>query len=128
LNTVLLSLFAGLALLISAIGIYGVLAYSVNQRTQEIGVRMALGAHRANILHLIIREGMTIALIGAGIGLVGALGFAKMLSSLVYGVSVHDAATFAGVALVLIIVTLAACAIPARRAARVDPMAALRLD
>jgi putative ABC transport system permease protein len=128
LNTVLLSLFAGLALLISAIGIYGVLAYSVNQRTQEIGVRMALGAQRANILHLIIREGMTIALIGAGIGLVGALGFAKMLSSLVYGVSVHDAATFAGVALVLIIVTLAACAIPARRAARVDPMAALRLD
>jgi putative ABC transport system permease protein len=128
LNTVLLSLFAGLALLIAAIGIYGVLAYSVNQRTQEIGVRMALGAQRLNVLKLIIGEGMSIALIGAGIGLIGAFGFAKVMSSLVYGVSVHDAATFAAVAFVLIIVTLAACTIPARRAARVDPLIALRHD
>lgn len=128
LNTVLLTLFAGLALLIAAIGIYGVLAYSVNQRTQEIGLRMALGAQRANVLRLIIREGMTIALIGSGIGMIGAFGFAKVLSSLVYGVSVHDAGTFAGVAVVLIVVTLAACAIPARRAARVDPLVALRHD
>ena len=126
LNTMLLSLFAGLALLIAAIGIYGVLAYSVNQRTQEIGLRMALGAQPRGILRLIVVEGMMIALAGVGTGLAGAYGFVRVLSSLVYGVSVHDMATFAGVPLVLMIVTLTACAIPARRASRVDPLVALR--
>jgi putative ABC transport system permease protein len=128
LNTVLLSLFAGVALLIAAIGIYGVLAYSVNQRTQEIGVRMALGAQPGGVLRLIIGEGMRIGLIGTAIGLAGGFGLGHVLSSLVYGVSVHDVTTFAVVSIVLMIVTLAACTIPARRAARVDPLVALRHD
>ena len=128
LNTVLLSLFAGVAVIIAAIGIYGVLAYSVNQRTQEIGVRMALGARPGGVLRLIIGEGMRIGLIGTGIGLAGGFGLGHVLSSLVYGVSVHDVRIFTAVSIVLMIVTLAACTIPARRAARVDPLVALRHD
>jgi putative ABC transport system permease protein len=128
LNTVLLSLFAAVAVIIAAIGIYGVLAYSVNQRTQEIGLRMALGAQPGGVLRLIIGEGMRIGLIGTVIGLAGGFGLGRALSSLVYGVSVHDATTFAAVSIVLMIVTLAACTIPARRAARVDPLVALRHD
>jgi putative ABC transport system permease protein len=128
LNTILLTLFAGVALLIAAVGIYGVLAYSVNQRTQEIGVRLALGAQPGNVLRLVIGEGLIIGAAGTGIGLLGGFGFGRALSSLLYGVSVHDVATFGEVGLVLLTVTLAACAIPARRAARVDPLVALRHD
>jgi putative ABC transport system permease protein len=128
LNTTLLTMFAAVALLIAAIGIYGVLAYSVDQRTQEIGVRMALGARPASVLRLILGEGVTIGLIGTGVGLIAGFGFGRALSGLVYGVSVHDKATFAGVAAVLLLVTLASCAIPAARAARVDPLVALRQD
>ena len=126
LNTVLLTSFAAVALLIAAIGIYGVLAYSVNQRTREIGLRMALGATPRSVLQLIVRQGMKVVLIGVGIGLAGGLALGRAVSSLVFGVQVHDPATFSVVAVVLTAVALAACIIPARRAARVDPMVALR--
>ena len=128
LNAVLLGVFAALALMIAAIGIYGVLAYSVNQRTREIGLRMALGAHPGKVLRLIVLEGMTVGLIGIGLGLLGGLALGRAVASLVYGVAVRDPATFAGVAFTLALVALAACVIPARRAARVDPMVALRYE
>jgi putative ABC transport system permease protein len=126
LNTVLLTTFAGVALLIAAIGIYGVLAYSVNQRTREIGLRMALGATPRSVLQLIVSQGMKVVLIGVVVGLAGGLALGRAVSSLVFGVPVHDPATFSVVAVVLTAVALAACIIPARRAARVDPMVALR--
>jgi putative ABC transport system permease protein len=126
LNTVLLTAFAGVALLIAAIGIYGVLAYSVNQRTREIGLRMALGATPRSVLQLIVSQGMKVVLIGVGTGLAGGLALGRAVSSLMFGVQVHDPATFSVVAVVLTSVALAACIIPARRAARVDPMVALR--
>jgi putative ABC transport system permease protein len=125
-NTVLLGAFAFVALLIASIGIYGVLAYSVSQRTGEIGVRMALGASPRNVLRLIVAEGMKVALIGIGIGLLGSLVLGRAISTLVFGVQVRDPATFISVAVTLAIVALAACVIPALRASRVDPMAALR--
>jgi putative ABC transport system permease protein len=126
LNTVLLASFATVALVIAAIGIYGVLAYSVNQRTREIGLRMALGATPRSVLQLIVGQGMKVVLIGVGIGLLGGLALGRAVSSLVFGVPVRDPATFSLVAVVLTAVALAACIIPARRAARVDPMVALR--
>jgi putative ABC transport system permease protein len=126
LNAQLLGVFAAVALAIAAIGIYGVVAYSVNQRTREIGLRMALGAQRAGVLRLIIGEGMTVGFIGIVAGLLAAFAFSRALSSLVFAVPVHDPATFGGVAVVLMLVALAACAIPARRASHVDPMVALR--
>jgi len=128
LDTVLLSIFASVALLIASIGIYGVLAYSVSQRGGEIGVRMALGATPAGILRLVVGEGMKVALIGIGAGLLGGLALGRTLSSLVFGVPVRDPATFLGVAVALASVALAACAIPAFRASRVDPMVALRYE
>ena len=128
LNTVLLSVFAFVALLIASIGIYGVLAYSVSQRTREIGVRMALGASPRGVLRLIVSQGMQVALIGTGTGLLGGLALGQALSSLVFGVPVRDPATFLIVAVTLSGVALAACAIPARRAMRVDPIVALRYE
>jgi putative ABC transport system permease protein len=128
LNAQLFGIFAAVALLIAAIGIYGVIAYSVNQRTREIGLRMALGAQRAGVLRLIIGEGMTVGLIGIGAGLAAAVALSRALSSLVFGVPVHDPATFSAVGALLTLVALAACAVPARRASRVDPMVALRDD
>ena len=128
LSTVLLSVFAGVALLIAAIGIYGVLAYSVNQRTREIGLRMALGSTPRGVLQLIIGEGMRVVLIGIAIGLAGGLALGRAVSSLVFGVPVRDPVTFGVVAVVLSGVALAACAIPARRASRVDPIVALRYE
>jgi putative ABC transport system permease protein len=128
LNTVLLSVFAAVALLIASIGIYGVLAYSVSQRTREIGVRMALGATPRSVLHLIVGEGMRVALIGTGAGVLGGLALGRTLSSLVFGVPVRDPVTFAGVAVALAMVALAACTIPALRASRVDPIVALRYE
>ena len=128
LNSVLLTSFAAVALLIAGIGIYGVLAYSVNQRTREIGLRMALGATPRSVLQLIVGQGMKMALIGVGIGLAVGLALGRAVSSLVFGVPVRDPATFSVVAIVLTGVALAACVIPARRAARVDPMVALRED
>ena len=128
LNTVLLSAFAFVALLIASIGIYGVLAYSVVQRTGEIGVRMALGASPRGVLQLIVGEGMKVALIGIGSGLLGGLAVGRALSSLVFGVPVRDPATLLGVAVALAGVALAACAVPALRASRVDPIVALRYE
>ncbi|MGB6820518.1 MAG: ABC transporter permease [Candidatus Acidiferrales bacterium] len=128
LNTVLLSTFAFVALLIASIGIYGVLAYSVSQRTKELGVRMALGATSRGVLLLVIREGAKVALIGIGAGVLGGLALAQAVSSLVFGVSVRDPAIFGGVATALAAVALAACYLPARRASRVDPMVALRYE
>jgi len=128
LNAILLAVFAAVALLIAAIGIYGVLAYSVNQRTREIGLRMALGAPRRRVLGQIVREGMVVGLAGIGIGLAGALALSRALASLVFGVEVRDPITFGAVAAVLAVVAFAACIFPARNASRVDPMVALRYD
>ena len=126
LNAVLLGLFSSVALLIAAVGVYGILAYSVNQRTREIGLRMALGASRGGVLRLIVREGMTVGLAGIAIGVAGAFLLGRTMSSLVFGVPVHDPATFTVVTMVLTAVALAACMLPAARASRVDPQEALR--
>ena len=126
LNAMLLAVFAGVALLIAAVGTYGVLAYSVSQRTREIGLRLALGAPRGRVLRLIVREGMTMGVAGIGAGLVCAVGVSQVLASLVFGVPVRDPATFVSVTIVLTVVALAACAVPALRASRVDPMVSLR--
>jgi putative ABC transport system permease protein len=128
LNTVLLVVFASVALLIASIGIYGVIAYSVSQRTGEIGVRMALGATPSDMLRLVVGEGMKLALIGIAAGLLGGLALGRAVSSLVFGVPVRDPMTFTGVAVVLSGVALAACTIPALRASRVDPIVALHYE
>ncbi len=128
LNAGLLGVFAALALVIAAIGIYGVLAYSVNQRRREIGLRIALGAQPDRVLLLVVSEGMRVGLFGIVVGLLGGLALGRVVSSLVYGVEVYDPSTFAAVAVVLGLVALAACVVPARRAARVDPIVALRTD
>jgi putative ABC transport system permease protein len=128
LNAVLLGVFASVALLIASIGIYGVFAYSVSQRTGEIGVRMALGATPRRVLRLVVSEAMKVALVGIGAGLLGGLALGRTVSSLVFGVPVRDPLIFTGVAVVLTSVALAACAIPALRASRVDPIVALRYE
>jgi putative ABC transport system permease protein len=128
LTSLLLSIFAGVALLIAAIGIYAVLTYSVTQRTREIGIRMALGAKPRRVLELIVAEGMRVALLGLMIGLAGGLALGRTVESLVYGVGVRDPKVYLEVAAILTAVALAACFIPARRAAGVDPMVALRED
>jgi putative ABC transport system permease protein len=124
----LLSVFAGLALLLAAIGIYGVIAYSVSQRTREIGLRMALGARPRDALRLVIGEGMALTGAGIALGLAAALALTRWMKSLLFSVEPTDPTTYAGVALLLALVALLACVIPARRAARVDPMTALRQE
>jgi predicted permease len=127
-SMILLGVFAALALGLASIGIYGVIAYLVGQRTQEIGIRMALGAKRIDVLRLILGEGMKMAALGLAIGLMAALGLTRLMAGLLFGVGATDPLTFAAVALLLIIVALAACYIPARRAMRVDPIVALRCE
>ena len=127
-SMILLSAFAVIALLLSSIGIYGVLSYAVAQRTREIGIRIALGAQRSVVLRLTLGEGMRMALVGVGIGVGLALGLTRLMASQLYGVSVTDPVTFTGVAIILIGVALFACYIPARRAMSVDPMVALRYE
>src|SRR5205823_472987 len=128
LNATLLALFACVALVVAAIGTYGVLAYSVSQRTKELGLRMALGADRAGVLRLVVREGMLVGLAGILVGIAAAGLLGRTLSSLVFGVSVWDPSSYAAVSAVLALVALLSCLIPAIRASRVDPMVALRLD
>jgi putative ABC transport system permease protein len=128
LQIALIGLFAALALILACMGIYGVMAYSVAQRTNEIGVRMALGAQTGNVLGLVLGEGLRLALLGAAIGLAGSFFAARLLSGMLFGVTPSDPFTFASVAVVLVAVAMVACYVPARRATRVDPLVALRYE
>ena len=125
---VLLGLFSGLALLLAAIGIYGVISYSVAQRTQEIGIRVALGAQRSSLMSMILKQGLRTALLGIGIGLLAALGLTQLMKSLLFGIGATDPLTFISVAATLLFVALAASYLPARRAMRVDPLVALKYE
>jgi len=127
-RTLLLGVFAALALLMAVVGIYGVISYSVAQRTHEIGLRIALGAQRRDVLAMVVKQGLKLTIVGLLIGAVGALGASRVLQSFLYEVSPTDPATYIGISLLLLVVGILACFIPARRAAKVDPMVALRYE
>jgi putative ABC transport system permease protein len=127
-QTLLLTIFAIVALLLAGVGIYGVMAYSVAQRTHEIGVRVALGARRTDVLGLILRRGMSLAAVGVGVGFAGSLALTQLMKTLLFNVSATDPLTFVGIPLLLAAVALLACLIPALRASKVDPMVALRYE
>jgi putative ABC transport system permease protein len=124
----LLAVFAAIALILASVGIYGVIAYSVAQRSQEFGIRMALGANSRNVLRLVLRHGAFLTSLGIGLGILLSLAVTRFIATLLYGTSATDPLTFAAVALLLALVALAACYIPARRATRVDPIIALRYE
>jgi len=126
LSMILLGAFAALALVLSCIGIYGVISYLVGQRTQEIGVRMALGAQRRDVMRLVLGQAAKMTLLGVAVGIAGALGLTRLMANQLFGVTAHDPLTYVGVAILLALVALLACYLPARRAVRVDPIMALR--
>jgi putative ABC transport system permease protein len=128
LSVLLLSLFAGVALVLAAIGIYGVMSYGVTQRRREIGIRIALGAEMSDVIRLVVRQGALLAILGLGTGIVGALAATRLIARLLFGVRPHDPVTFLAVACLLSIVAVIASYIPARRAARIDPIIALRYE
>jgi ABC-type antimicrobial peptide transport system permease subunit len=128
LSMILLGVFAGLALVLACVGIYGVVSYLVGQRTHEIGVRIALGAQRSDVMRLVLREGAKMALAGGAAGLVAAFGLTRLMAHQLFGVTAQDPLTYAVVGVLLMLVALLACYVPARRAMRLDPMAALRCD
>src|SRR5205823_11446726 len=123
----LLTIFAGIAIALASIGLYGVMSYSVSQRTREIGIRMALGAQRRDVLQLVIRQGMLLTIVGVGLGLAGSFGLTRLISSLLFGVSATDIGTFGAVSSLLFVIALLACWLPAR-ASRVDPIVALHTE
>ena len=125
---ILLSIFAALALVLSAIGVYGVISYLVSQRTREIGVRVALGAQRSDVLRLILGDGARLTFLGVAIGLAASLGLTRLLAKMLFGVRASDPVTLIVVTVILSAVAFLACYIPARRATRVDPMVALRYE
>jgi putative ABC transport system permease protein len=125
-NSLLLVWLAGLGTVLAAVGIYGVISYSVTQRTQEIGIRMAMGAQTKDVLSIVMKQGFVLSSFGAALGLISSLILTRLMGSLLFGVSATDPVTFSGIGLLLIIVALMASYIPARRAARLDPMVTLR--
>jgi putative ABC transport system permease protein len=128
LNLTLLSLFAGIALVLAIVGIYGVMSYSVTQRTHEIGIRMAIGASPLDVFKMILGHGMKLALIGVGLGLLGAFLLTRLMATMLFGVAPTDAMTYTGISALLITVALLACYLPGRRATKVEPTISLRYE
>jgi ABC-type antimicrobial peptide transport system permease subunit len=125
---IMLAIAGAMALALGIIGIYGVMSYSVSQRRREFGIRLALGAQRGDVLQMILKQGMALALVGVGIGVGAAFGLTRLMSNLLFGVTAYDPLTFAGVSVVLVLIALLACYIPGRRALLVDPVIALRYE
>jgi len=127
-SSVMLAIFAGVALVLAAVGIYGVMAYAVTQRTHEIGIRMALGARGSDVVKLVVKQGMVLTIIGVVLGVAGSLALTRFMAKLLVGVEATDPLTFSAVSLCLLLAALLACYLPARRATKVDPLVALRYE